>query len=102
MSSGIEHLLGMVVSWTNLPDCEHYTGRNADHGAVVAVLGKHRFLVRAVDPHNQPPTYHIVLHIGDPTLMYFEDEAQWRRWMSWLDTSAEAEPDTEVAAQSMH
>jgi len=93
-------LIGKVVAWTNLQECEHQFGRCSGHGEIIALLSKPLFLVR-VTPEDDEPPYQIVLSLTDPTLHFHDDEASFLRWMEWLDRSA-AEIERDALPSQRH
>ncbi len=86
-------LIGKVVSWGGLDASERVYGRTAGHGEILGFVTKRRIFIRTLpEPYNDEPQHSIILSINEPSLLFFDNEAEWQRWWEWLDSPSTAKP----------
>jgi hypothetical protein len=97
-------LIGKIVHWTNLGECEHQPGRIAGHGDVVATLKGQFILVRTIpEPEDFEDQKLVVLSVADPTLTFFDTPADHSRWFGSLgEPDPEGESDDRTTATTTH
>jgi len=74
-------LTGSIISWLN------DRKRTAGHGTILGRLGEHHVLVKTHrhEPDDDEPSIMLVIPLLAEGVQLYDDEAEWRVWMQWLD-----------------